>query len=545
MAIFEELTLILGLAFGMAVVMRMLKQPLLMGYILTGVIVGPMALNLVKSREEMEFFSTLGVTTLLFIMGLNLSFRLIKELGRVVLIAGVGQVVVTALIGVALTKVLGFSVMEAVFVGVALSFSSTIVVLKLLADRGEIHKIYSRVTIGFMLVQDIIAAVILMMLSPLSGRGDLVKTGGGIIVLGILIFVCTKYVLPMVTRYVAHSSEMLFLFSIIWGFGLAGLFRMMGFSMEVGALLAGVALTFTSYTEEIASRMKPLKDFFVVMFFILLGTRLDISGVGGLLVIVPVLALFVIIGKPVIAMILMKIAGYKNRVSFLACMPIGQISEFSLILIAMGSLSGVVGAPVVSMMTMLALLTIAGSSYFTLKSEKLYEWLRLKDTPRGERIAREYEILLFGHDRVGKNFVDAFVKLEKKYLVVDFNPDSIARLKMDNIPCVYGDAEDVEFLSELNLEDIKLCVSTVPDLKANLLLVKRIRGVNKKGIVMVISQDVNEAHQLYEAGATYVMMPHYLGAAYAAHMIKQYGFERKKFDDAKTRHLEHLQQMTK
>jgi Trk K+ transport system NAD-binding subunit len=175
--------------------------------------------------------------------------------------------------------------------------------------------------------------------------------------------------------------------------------------------------------------------------------------------------------------------------------------------------------------------------------EKLLKKLEfLKNNEEVILSEKTYFVLLFGYDRVGHDFVSLFKKLQKDYMVIDFNPHLIREMQEENIPCRYGDAEDVEFLQELRLKDMKMCVSTIPDYKISSLLVKRIRQVNRTAIVIVLSHNIDEAIELYKQGASYVMLPHYLSAKHTVHMIDKLGFDKKEFEEEKEKHLAYIRE---
>lgn len=557
--IFVELSLIIVLATVVACIARLLKQPLIVGYIVTGIIAGPYVLNLIHSSEHIELFSKIGITILLFIVGLSLSPKIIKEVGKVSLVTGIGQVVFTSLIGFGLALLLGIDRIAALYIAIALTFSSTIIILKLLSDKGDLNKLYGRISIGFLLVQDILATLILIFVSTLTGGGNasavslvLMTLGKGLI-LGGALYAISGYILPRVSKKIASSQELLFLFSLAWGLGLATVFYLVGFSIEIGALVAGVCLSMTPFAYEIGSRMKPLRDFFIVLFFILLGSQMVLGTIPQILVPALILSVFVLIGNPIIVVILMNILGYKRKTGFMAGLAVAQISEFSLILATLGFNVGHVSQEMLSLVTLVGLITIAGSTYFILYSDKIYtkierllKFLEFKKSKKELAPEEEvHDVLLFGYHRVGHDFIHAFKKLDKKYLVIDFDPQSIKRLEEAQIPYKYGDAEDSEFLQELNLKSVELVVSTIPDQRTNMLLVKRIRRVNKTAIIMVISHDAKQAKDLYDAGASYVIMPHYLGAKYASQMISKFGIDRQDFKDEREKHLEHIEQRIK
>lgn len=555
MEIFVEISLLLFIATIFSWAMRLLKQPLVVGYILSGIAAGPYFLNIIHSGEFIEIFSKIGITILLFIVGLNLNPKVIREVGRVSLFTGIGQVLFTSIIGFILAAFLGVERIAAFYVAIALTFSSTIIILKLLSDKGDLNKLYGKIAIGFLLVQDIIATIILLLISSLS-----IPEGGNISSTLILLFLkamtiisglylTSTYIIPRLAQFIASSQEALFLFSMSWGLGLAALFQVLGFSIEIGALIAGVTLSITPFAYEIGARLKPLRDFFIILFFILLGSQMALNDIGVILFPALILSVFVLIGNPVIVIILMNLLGHNRRTGFMAGLTVAQISEFSLILAAFGFSVGHLSADVVSLITLVGLITISGSTYFIMYADRIYpkivrilSTLELKKDISNEKSDRNYseKLLLFGYDRVGSEFVNVFKKLNKKFLVIDFNPESIKRMDKENLPYRFGDVEDIEFLEELNLRKLELSVSTVPDFRANMILAKVIREKNKEAIIIVLSHSIHEAQELYKAGATYVMMPHYLGAKYTANMINRLQINKAEFEIEKMKHLNYL-----
>jgi Kef-type K+ transport system membrane component KefB len=552
MEMVTEIALLLALATGVSLIMRLLRQPMIVGYILTGIIAGPQVLNVIHNQEALELFSQIGIIFLLFIVGLNLNPKIISEVGKVSLVTGIGQIIFTSLIGFILALLLGIERIAALYVAIALTFSSTIIILKLISDKNDLEKLYAKIAIGFLLVQDIAATLILIAVGIISQSGGsgignaliltLIK---GIWVIVILLAI-SHWVLPRLTRRLAESQEMLFLFSASWALGLAALFAVLGFSVEIGALVAGVSLAATAYAGEMASRLKPLRDIFILIFFILLGSHMVLSDMSNLIIPALILSLFVLIGNPIIVVILMNILGYSRKTGFLAGLTVAQISEFSLILAALGFQVGHVPAPVLSLITLVGLITIAGSTYLILYAEQIYpflsKWLHfleiIKTTPNeSERQAAQAKIILFGYDRVGADFVKTFQALKKPFLVIDFNPASISRLETAGIPCFYGDASDPDFLAELPIEHIELCVSTIPEISTNLAIQRRLNQLNTHAITVLLAHTTTQAKALYDAGASYVLLPHYLGAQYAAKLIYRYGLKKTPYKEAREKHL--------
>ncbi|MDP3899593.1 MAG: cation:proton antiporter [bacterium] len=554
MSIFIELSIIIVIATLIAAVMHILRQPLIISYILTGLVVGPSLLNILQTTEVLNVFSEIGIALLLFIVGLGLNPKLIKEVGFVSLITGTGQVIFTALVGFIITLALGFPPVAAIYIAIALTFSSTIIIVKLLSDKGDMQKLYGKIALGFLLVQDVIATLILIGMSAFSVGNNLSEVVISISLKGFVLIaaaiVVSHYLLPRLSAFFASSQEFLFLFSIAWGLGLASAFHLYGFSIEIGALVAGISLSISPYQLEISAKMKPLRDFFIVLFFILLGSKMTLGAVGALIIPAIILSLFVLIGNPIIVMIIMGLMGYNKKVSFFAGLTVAQISEFSLIIILLGVKLGAIPAPdeVLSLVTMIGLVTIAISTYLILYADRIYPLLskiliifERKKARQTIDKPKRYDIMLFGHNRIGYDFLKSFNKLKKKHLVIDFDPKIIAYLKRQNIDCHYGDADDMEFLDELGLDKVRLVVSTIPEFKTNLLLVRRVRQNNKNAIIIIISHNIAEAEKLYEHGASYVVLPHFLGGQHTAEMIEKFGLKRGAYNQERSRHLEYLQ----
>ncbi len=551
---FIVLSLILIIAVAVSGFMRLLKQPLIIGYIITGIIVSRYLINITDSSVSISTFAEIGVALLLFLVGLNLNPKMIKEVGKVSIITGVGQVVFTSLIGFVIAVYFGFSVITSAYIAVALTFSSTIIIMKILSDKNDLETLYGRIAIGFLIVQDLIAIFILMAISSLSSGADFtnialqtVLKGAGLV---IFVFLVGIYMLPPLTRAVARSQEFLLLFSIAWSLAVASLFLYFRFSIEIGALLAGITLSLSPYRYEISSRMRPLRDFFIVMFFVLIGTQMVFSDISQYIYPIIAFSAFVLIGNPLIVMVLMGLLGYTKKNSFLAGLTVAQISEFSLILIALGVKLGHLPLEILSLVTAVGIITIAGTTYFITYGSRIYPYLSRYLSifeKKGKKIDehayhqdKAYEILLFGHNRIGYDLLESFKKLKKKFLVVDYNPEIVINLAKEGIDCKYGDASDYELLNELNLSKAKAIISTIPDVDTNLLLINKIKEIKGNPIIVVVAHRIEDALKLYEEGATYVIMPHFLGGKQASFLLEKHGFDINKFLKEKFVHIESL-----
>ncbi len=550
--IFTELSVVIAIGAGISLVMRLIRQPLIIGYILTGIVVGPSVFNIIKSESTINVFANIGIALLLFIIGLGLNPRVIKEVGKVALITGGLQILFTTLVGFLFSRAFGWSKTESMFVGLALAFSSTIIILKLLTDKKEQTRLYGKITIGILLLQDIVAALALVLVAARS-EGNfsittlLVLAGKGLAV-AIPLYLISIFVLPRMNKLIAGSQEFLFLFAIGWGFGAAALFERFGFSLEVGALFAGVALAGLPYAQEIASRLRPLRDFFVVVFFIVLGTRLSFTNVFNLILPVAIFLLIVILVKPFIVMVTMGVLGYTKNTSFKSAGALAQISEFSLVFILLGQQQGLVRPDIANIMTIVALITIATSAYAITYSNQIYTLLEKhltmferKKTHQEKEKPHRYDMILFGYNKGGQEFVRVMEQMKKKYVVVDYDPEVIDTLEHQQINYLYGDVTDLELLEELNMASAKLVVSTVSDHDTNLFLVRWLEKVNPHAVFVCAADTATQASSLYEEGAAYVMMPHYIGSEKIGSFIKRNGFNKTEFRRFREKHLQYLE----
>lgn len=525
---FLALAAILAIAAGAGVIARALRQPLIVAFIAVGIGVGPVGLGLVDSASsEVTLLAEVGIAVLLFLVGLKLDLRVIKTSGPVALATGLGQVLFTSIGGFGIALALGFSPVTALYVAVALTFSSTIIIVKLLGDKRELEQQHGRIAIGFLIVQDIVVILVMIALTSLSNdSGDpvatqaamLVVTGGGF--LGGVV-VATRWVLPRVLPYVARTPELLVLFSVAWAVALAALSDWLGFSSEVGAFVAGVALAATPYREAIGARLVSLRDFLLLFFFIELGAALAFDDAGSQLARAAVLSAFVLIGNPIIVLVIMGAMGYRRRTSFLAGLTVAQISEFSLILVALGFSLGHIDSSTVGLVTLVGLITIGLSTYLILYSGPIFDRLSPllgifeRSNPRHTDTTEqppEVEVVLYGLGRYGSQVAEELRQQGVTYLAVESDPQIVAAHAAVNgtgngAGVVYGDAEDMEFIMSLPLESAQWVISTIPIVDVNLTLLRGLEGHGYGGRVALTAHTIDHARILADAGADAVLQP--------------------------------------
>lgn len=552
-AIFAQLSLVIAIAAGMALIMRLIRQPLIIGHILTGIIVGPAVFHLVKNQATFTTFSDIGVALLLFIIGLSLSLRVIKEVGKVASITAVIQVGLTIILGWAGGRLFNLNQTESVIFGTALAFSSTIIILKLLSDKKEQVRLYGKISIGLLLVQDLLAMVALLLLTAHYGQGHLSLHSLGVLivkggVLAIAMFIISQTVLPRMQKLIGGSQESLFLFAVGWGFGTAALFQKAGFNIEIGALIAGISLASLPFAQEMSARLRPLRDFFVVVFFISLGTRISFGSLNHQLGLILFASAVVIIFKPLVVLVLMGAMNYTKHTSFKTALAIGQVSEFSLVLVILANQQGLMSASLVSVITVVALISIAISTYLILYNDQLY---RLLDKylvifeRHQQHFEREnkihYDMVLLGYSKGGHEFLRVFKSLKRPFLVIDYDPDALELLEHQKVHAIYGDATDLELLEEAGLNKVKMVVSTIGEHSTNVFLATLLHDINPKCVLIVHADTVEEAVELYEIGVTYVILPHYIGSERIGAFIRRNKFNKTEFKKYREKHLAYLE----
>jgi len=547
--IFTQLSIIIVIGGVISVLMRLLKQPLIIGYILTGIIVGPSVLGLIHDKTVFEAYSQIGITLLLFIIGLGLNIGVIKSLGKVSLTTAATLLTAVGGMGVLAGFLLGFTSTEALIIGFALFFSSTIIILKVLSDKRELSRLHGQIALGVILVDDVVATFALLFVAAAGTAGGLglydiallIAKGLG---LGLGLYIFSAKLMPLFIKFLAGSQELLFIFTIAWGFGVATLFDIAGFSHEVGALFAGVSLASLPYATEMAARLKPLRDFFIVLFFVVLGENLGFQALQQSLVPALILSLIVIIGKPLFVMSSLGALGYTKLTSFKAAINLSQISEFSIILVVYAAGVGLVGDQLTAIITLVALITISTSTYLMKYDDAIYSLLESKlhiferkNVKEHERKRQSYPIILFGYHRGGHEFLQAFRDMKQRYLVVDYDPEVIEHLDRQGVRSTYGDATDEELLHEINAHKAKLVVSTVSDMGVNRSLLGYLRYHNPTAVFICHANGYDEAADLYRHGATYVMLPHFLGSERIGGFIRKHGFNHKAFEVYRKQHV--------
>ncbi len=527
--VFLQTTLVLVLAALVGFLGSKLKQPLIVSFIAVGILVGPHALDLIRDPLSLKLLAEIGIAVLLFIVGLKLDLTMIRTMGRVALATGLGQVLFTSVGGFLIARLLGMGVVASIYVAVALTFSSTIIIVKLLSDKREVDALHGRIAIGFLIVQDLAVVLAMIALSAFGAGGtdqtSLALELGRVLAAGVAFLVGVLVVmrrgLPWLLQQLARTPELLVLFALAWAVGLASFGEWLGFSKEVGAFLAGVSIASTPFRDAIGARLVSLRDFLLLFFFIDLGAGLDLALLGGEILPALVFSVFVLIGNPLIVMVIMGLMGYRKRTGFLAGLTVAQISEFSLILIGLGATLGHVDQATVGLVTLVGLITIGLSTYMILYSTPLYRLLgpalgiferRIpyrEETPdeREALALPRVDVLIFGMGTYGSSIVRGLRRRGQEVVGVDFDPQVLRYWREQGVPVLYGDMAAPDLLEHLPIRHTRWVLSAVPDREAATSLVGMLRAAHYPGKLALTARSTADAEHYRQLGADLVLRP--------------------------------------
>ncbi len=536
---FTEFAVLLGGATIAAVVAVLFRQPLIVVFIGVGFLAGPAGLGVVEASETVDVLGRIGVALLLFVVGLKLDPSVIRTSGVVAIVSGLGQVVVTATLGYGIALALGLDPLPAAYVSLALTFSSTVIVVKLLADRRELDSLYGRIALGILIVQDVLVIAALMFLAGIgsveTGESAAIELGltviRGVIILGVVAMI-VRWVVPLVEDRVATSPETLVLGGVAWASGLATAAEWAGFSIEMGAFLAGVSLAGRPPRQLVAARLTSLRDFLLLFFFVGLGTRIELADLQSQLVPAALLSLFVLVGNPLIIMGITTAMRYRIRTGFLAGTALAQISEFSFVMMASGIAVGHVGQSELALVAMVGLITFGASSYLILYSHRIYGVLRPyfqrfeRSTTHPEEELTEAttippRVLVFGTGRLGTVLLTRLREDGTEAWGIDFDPVAVRRLGEIGFHTRFGDAEDPDFVATLPLSSASLVISTFRFEDVGVTLMHALRNGGFMGPIILTSETARSAQRLEEAGATFVLLAYEAAGERATELVSR------------------------
>lgn len=551
---FSQISLLLVVAAISGIVVKRFRQPILIGYLFAGFALA--ATGVIKDHQLIDNMGKVGVALLLFLVGLEMNVRELPTIGKVAFFTGIGQIIFTFTIGFIVGMLLGYDPVVSSYLAIAVSFSSTIIIIKLLSEKNSLNSLYGKISIGFLLVQDFVAILILIFLAGI-GRGGM---GGfdfifvfikAALLLGI-IWLLSKKILPaLFEKFVATSPELTFIVSIAWALGLASLVAgPLGFTLEIGGFLAGLALSNLPEHLEIGSKTRPLRDFFLTLFFLSLGANLVIDDVAKVILPAITFSALVLIGNPIIVMSILGILRFRKRTSFLASVSVAQISEFSLIVVAMGVSLGHLGSDHLALTVMIAAITMTASTYLILGAEKIYSKIKNKlsiferKNPKDLVYLPDQEfsdhVVLVGCLRTGVRLLPYFKKKNIPLVIVDFNPEVYKKLTADNHPVIFGDITDPEILEAAQIDKARLVISTIDSLSDNLVILDHIGRLKERPLSLFTAGTRTNALRLYEKGANYVVVPEIVAGDHIRNLLKIYGTKSGRLKKAGQNHFNRL-----
>lgn len=517
-----------------AYIAKTLKQPLILAYIVAGILIGPVGLGLIKDEHSVRVLSDLGLAFLMFIIGLEIDLRKLMEAGRVVIIAGITQVLLCGALGFEVASWLGYKGLTAGYIAAAFAFSSTMIAVKILSDKSELDTIAGRITLGILLLQDVISIFVLALQSNITNpsilpiafsfaKGIALVLGAGL---------TTKYVLPRLFRFVAKLPEILLISTISWCFVVSWLAMKADFSIAMGAMIAGVSMSSFPYNLDVIAKIRALRDFFVTLFFVSLGMQIVVSS-SSVIISAAIISIFVILSRFVTVIPVLKALKYGYRFGILTSISISQISEFSLVIVSVGYGLGHISKDIVSLTAIILIITSTISTYMTLNNHRITGFfldilgkIGLKEGDSAEAATADHKgksLILLGCHRIGSSLIESIKDRYQDFLVVDFSPEVDARLRTLNIPFLYGDISHQDTIEEMEIQRAKVIVSSISDdfLRGtdNLRLLKQIKRLNPNARVIVTAETIKKAVEMYKAGADYVLIPRILSANYLLEII--------------------------
>lgn len=561
--IFIQLAIILGLASVFGFITHKFKLPLLIAYLLGGLLIAAAAIFDPSQSQVLHFLPEIGIAFVLFLVGMEMDLREIRKLGKAILMCSTLQIIISSIVGFVLARLLGFGPTESVYLGVGLSFSSTIVVVKLLLEKNELSSLYGKLAVGILLLEDLVAVLILLGLtvSPsflhfgFQQAFPIVAFVFKVLLLFGGAFIANRFVLPRVFGAVSESMELLFLTALAWCFIFVSFAISLGFSVVIGAFLAGVGLAASPYHYQIQGKVKPLRDFFVTLFFVYLGTQVNFADFSKALPLIAAFTLYAVVAKPIIFMLVLGSFGFRKHTMFQTAINLSNISEFSLIILVVGVNMGIVSSASLTAIALSLILSTIISSLMVAKSNKLYKYLkaaiafferknfRHQLELGGDGIFVDHVVVVGAH-RVGGEIVKFLQREKVPVVVLDFNPHLVDALLKEKITVLYGDIGDPEVFDSLSLERAKMVISTSPTMADNKLLLEELhyRGINIP--VIVRAETAREAKQLYKAGADYVIIPDILAGDFLLGIIKEHLGDSAFFKDRARIELDRLERKT-
>lgn len=537
--IFLQLAIVLSFASLLGYVVTKFKLPLIVAYLLAGVAISLISFLNFKDSMILNFLPNMGIAFVLFLIGMELDLREVKSLGKPILITSLTQIIISSFAGFAIAGMLGFNQQTSVYIGLGLSFSSTVVIIKLLLEKKDLTSLYGKLALGISLVEDLVAIGALVILSNgdilFALNLDKIQLILTLVIKALfllsLAFIFSRYILRGIFKAVAKSVELLFLTALTWCFIFTSVAVLLGFSIVIGAFLAGIALASSPYHIQIQGKIKPLRDFFLTLFFVYIGAQVRIIDIFSGWSIILILSLYAILIKPLIILLVLGIFGFRKHTLFNTALNLSQISEFSLVLLLMGVKEGIIAPGVLSIMATVAVISIIISSIMITYSKQIYS-LSLPILPFFEhqhkihfleaknKEPKESHVVVIGAHHLGGPVVSFLKDKNIPFVVLDFNPRIIEDLREKGIEVIYGDISDPDILEFAGLEKAKLIISTATDIDDNSVLLEECKRKKIKAMTVIRASEKDDVDILKKLGASYVLLPEQVSGEFLVEKLK-------------------------
>lgn len=548
-ALLQDIGVAVLTATALGLLAHWTRQPIILGYLIAGALIGPtVGFGLIEDKQNIEIISEIGLILLLFVIGLELKLGALLASGKQLLVAGFGQFLVCAALGVGLFAALGYGLSgtssDGLYLALMCALSSTAVVVKLLYDKGELDTIAGRVTLGVLVVQDIYAIFVLAFQPNFAHptlKPILLALGGTFLLLAAG-FLVSKYVLRRVFASIAKSPEMVVAVSIAWCAAVAAAAARLHLSKEMGALVAGLTISAFPYSIHVTAKTLPLRDFFLTLFFVSLGMQI-IRPEWGMVGLVLLLVAFVVASRFLSVYPLLAFSGAGRRTAFIASLNLAQISEFSLVIASLGVFYGHIGGRTVGVTIYAMAITAVMSSYAIRYSHSLYLMFdrAMARLGRGTEVVATasdgesgeghvaHPVAVLGVHRNARAFLDAIgqraPEVLRKVRVIDFNTETLRELGERGIAGQFGDLSSLDSLEHAHLHDTRLILCTLPDMLLkgtnNATLVRTLRAIAPGATIVATADDAAHAERLRVEGADYALNPHALVAEELAFLVAE------------------------
>jgi CPA2 family monovalent cation:H+ antiporter-2 len=535
-----DIGLIIIIATMLSYAARLLKQPLLLAYVIAGVIIGPFGLAVISNSENITLLAELGVAFLLFMVGLEIDFKKLKHVGKAVVGGGILQIIITFAVGYGLAALLAMDQILSIYIGLLVAFSSTMMVTRVLVDKDEINTLQGRIMIGVLIIQDLAVILALPLLGNISGimnmavLADIVVKGLGLFCIAVVL---NRFIFPKVLDYAAEAREILFLTAISICFVFIGLSSLLGFSMVIGAFIAGLALGNFPYNLEIMGETHTLMDFFSIIFFATLGMQFNPAIIMNMWPAFLILLAAIMLIKPAILAITYLLMGYGGRISTYVSVGLGQASEFSFVIAAQALLIGHISGQSYSLLVSLVITSMVLSLYvikfkrgihrlFT-RGSKVPGLRKLSFAHSVQKLERHPgrqrgHVVVFGADVMGSRIINYLIRKGAKFVVAEHNPEKVKSLSSVGVNSVYGDADNEDLIKSVGTYKAKVVVITIPDADTACFIIKRTRRFNKKAKIFARAYARHEKLILMQAGADFVIVPELVSGDKLIEQISKY-----------------------